>query len=187
MDNMKRKKTESVNCYLCAVEDPNEKHFDSRKHGICLVHAVSLWELAKEHLVFDARGSTVVMRLEKRPKKHSGGAILRARAKSDTGKTKTVLLELSSGYEVAVDLSDAGGGMEHLSRALIGEVFVPKGSEGPKTGNPFGKAVQAVSNEIGALIEGMDLQTAKALLKAILWASFMNELERVEAAKNKAN
>ena len=69
----------------------------------------------------------------------------------------------------------------------IGEVFVPKGSEGPKTGNPFGKAVQAVSNEIGALIEGMDLQTAKALLKAILWASFMNELERVEAAKNKAN
>jgi hypothetical protein len=33
----------------------------------------------------------------------------------------------------------------------------------------------------------MDLQTAKTLLKAIIGAGFMNELERVEAEKNKAN
>jgi len=187
MQNLKKKKSKSVNCYLCSVDDPNEEHFDSRKHGICLVHAVSLWELAKEHLLFEARGSTVVLRLEKIPKKNSGSNFPRVRMKSDTGKRKAVSLELSSGYEVAVDLSDAGGGIEHLSRALIGEVFVPKGNEGPKTGNPFGKAVHAVSNEIAALIGGMDIQTAKTLLKAILWAGFMNELERMEAAKNKAN
>ena len=85
---MKRKKTESVNCYLCSVEDPNEKHFDSRKHGICLVHAVSLWELAKEHLIFDARGSTVVMRLEKSPKKNSGGDNPSCSSEVSHGKTQ---------------------------------------------------------------------------------------------------
>ena len=94
---MKRKKTESVNCYLCSLDDPNEEHFNPRKHGICLVHAVSLWELAKEHLIFEARGSTVVMRLEKIPKKNSGGDFPRVRTKSATGKRKTVLRELSSG------------------------------------------------------------------------------------------
>lgn len=184
---MKRKKSKSVNCYLCSVDDPNEEHFNPHKHGICLVHAVSLWELAKEHLIFNARGSTVVMRLEKSPKKDSGGNAPRGRTKSGEGKRKTVSLRLSSGYEVVVNLSDAGEGMEHLSKALAGEVFVPKGNEGPKTGNPFAKGVDAVSNEIDTLIEGVDFQTAKTLLKAICWADFMGLLERLDATKNKAN
>jgi hypothetical protein len=187
MHNIKRKKSKSVNCYLCSVDDPNEEHFNSHKYGICLVHAVSLWELAKEHLVFEARGSTVVMRLEKKPKKNSGSNAPRVRKASATGKRNTVSLELSSGYEVTVDLSDTREGMEHLSRALIGEVFIAKAKEDPKAGNPFGKGVDAVSNEIAALIEGMDIQSAKTLLKAMIWAGFMNEMERVETRRNQAN
>jgi hypothetical protein len=83
--NLKGEKSERVNCYLCSVEDPNAEHFDPQKHGICLVHAVSLWELAKEHLIFEARGSTVVMRLEKTSKKNSGSNLPRGRTESVTG------------------------------------------------------------------------------------------------------
>ena len=77
--------------------------------------------------------------------------------------------------------------MEHLSRALIGEVFIAKAKEGPKAGNPFAKGVEAVSDEIAALIEGMDIQSARTMLKAIIWSGFLNEMERVETRRIQAN
>lgn len=55
---------DKVNCYLCKVDDPNENPFDPASHGICIIHAVMLWELAENNLKFDLRGSTVVLNLE---------------------------------------------------------------------------------------------------------------------------
>lgn len=54
----------SDNCYLCNVDDPNETHYDPSVHGICMIHAVALWELAKSGVEFDMRNSSVVVKLE---------------------------------------------------------------------------------------------------------------------------
>ena len=51
-------------CYLCKVGDPNEVHYDSNKHHVCLVCAVKLWEIASAGVEFDCRDSTVVIKLE---------------------------------------------------------------------------------------------------------------------------
>lgn len=53
-----------VNCYLCNVDDPNETHYDPSVHGICMIHAVALWEIASKGIEFDMRDSTVVLRIE---------------------------------------------------------------------------------------------------------------------------
>ena len=46
-------------CYLCQIDDPNEVPFDPDEHRICLICAVKLWELAREELAFDLRGSVI--------------------------------------------------------------------------------------------------------------------------------
>lgn len=51
-------------CYVHGVRDPNEEHYDEQRHGICIICATILWELANVGMEFDYRGARVVMRLE---------------------------------------------------------------------------------------------------------------------------
>lgn len=51
-------------CYMCGVKDPNKVHYDPEKHHICLICGLKLWEIAKQGLEFDARDSTVVVKLK---------------------------------------------------------------------------------------------------------------------------
>jgi hypothetical protein len=100
---MKQRKSKK-SCYLCTELDPNEEHYSSRKHCICLICGVKLYELAESDLSFDMREKIVRVCF------------------ADIGETgiwgKPVVL--STGYEV--ELADPDG-LEHLFNAIIGEVI----------------------------------------------------------------
>ncbi len=112
-------------CYLHAVEDPNETHYDPSIHNICLVCAVKLWELAQKDTEFNLRDQTVFV-ATKKPKKSTKTS---PRVASKTGTeilpniirlaTTSRKVTLTTGYEV--DLEDEEG-LEHLFNAIIGEV-----------------------------------------------------------------
>lgn len=87
-------------CYFHDVADGNETPYDPRRHHICLICGVKLWELARDGLQFEMRSSCVCVQLEP--------------------LTVPRRVVLSTGYEV--DLDDADG-LEHLFNAVFGESF----------------------------------------------------------------
>lgn len=86
-------------CYLHAIQDPNETHYDPKRYGICMICAVKLWELAQSALAFDIRGDCISV--------------------TATRPTERIV-ELSTGYEVSLSEAD---GLEHLFNAIFGETL----------------------------------------------------------------
>lgn len=92
------------NCYFCAIDDPNEVHFDPEHHEICFVCAVKLWEVGQHRLEFEMRDHNVII-----------DAIKKSGVTSDARS-----VSLSTGYEV--DLADRED-FNHLFNAVLGEVM----------------------------------------------------------------
>lgn len=50
-------------CYVHEIEDANETPYDPEKHGLCMLCAAKLWEIARVGTEFDRGDTTVVMML----------------------------------------------------------------------------------------------------------------------------
>lgn len=79
-------------------------------------------------------------------------------------KMPLALVKLSSGYDVQIDFGRFDKDMEHLTNALIGEIFLPA----LKKGN-LKKAAQQLQHEIITACEKMSSKTKSALLTTIMW------------------
>lgn len=54
-------------CYVHEIEDANATPYDPEKHGLCMLCAAKLWEIARVGTEFDRGDTTVVMMLVPRP------------------------------------------------------------------------------------------------------------------------
>jgi hypothetical protein len=166
------------------VRDPNETHFDHRKHGVCLLHAVSLWELANANLSFRIRGSTLVMWLG------SGGGKASSGKPAGTARewlAKDFVLTLSTGFRVAVRGVDTRNGLERLSRAILGEIFLPAAKRSRNPREFYRRGLVAVKKEIAALTASLDEPMTRALLHALIWSGVLKEIDRLGESRIQAN
>ena len=86
-------------------------------------------------------------------------------------------IELSTGYEVPIDLNDPEDGLDHLTSALMGEIFT-------QAYKKFGldKATQIFEEEIQDICNKLDEEQKADLLKSMLWLLVSEKYN--EARKN---
>ena len=102
-------------------------------------------------------------------------------------------LTLSTGYEVELDLLDARPGLEHLARALMGEVMFPKlkraikAAEKRKAKAGWTPGLVAVRREILNIINKMENEELRLLVFAVMWAYLSGEFDRIESRGASAN
>jgi len=102
-------------------------------------------------------------------------------------------LTLSTGYEVELDLTDARPGLEHLARAMMGEVMFPKLKRAVKAAKKReGKAawvsgLLAVKKETFKIINEMEPEDLRVLVIAVIWAYLSGEFERIERREAATN
>jgi hypothetical protein len=96
-------------------------------------------------------------------------------------------LDLSTGYKLELDLTDARPGLEHPARALVGEIMFPKVKRSLTTANKRKKKPDlkpgrhAVKNEILKIIDGLDQENLRLLVIATMWAYLVGEFDRINA------
>ena len=81
-------------------------------------------------------------------------------------------IKLSTGYEVQIEADDILGGFQHLARAIWGEIGFPameKSDDDPKV------VSEALCDEIGHMVQKMDIHDLKATLFMSLWCLTINE------------
>ena len=102
-------------------------------------------------------------------------------------------LRLSTGYEVGIDLLDARKGLEHLARALMGEIMFPnlkRSTRAAKKSKPKSgwiTGLEAAAAEIRKIIHKCDTPDLRTLLIAVIWAYLAREFDRIEERENAAN
>jgi hypothetical protein len=102
-------------------------------------------------------------------------------------------LTLSTGYDVELDLLDARPGLEHLARALMGKVMLPKlkralkAAEKRKAKAGGTPRLLAVRKEILNIIDKMESEDLRLLVIAVMWAYLSGEFEKIESREASTN
>jgi hypothetical protein len=98
-------------------------------------------------------------------------------AKTKRKKRPEVLavLQLSTGYEVPIEADDVmPGGVDHLAKALIGEILFPAAKR-----HGWKKAKEIVANEIIDAVQRLSGNGRTVLLGAFIWEFFYRKWARL--------
>lgn len=104
-----------------------------------------------------------------------------ARKNVDKGNAVLAVLELSTGYEVPIEMRGFKlDGFDHLTKALIGEIVFPAIKQ-----HGHKKAFEVLASEILDCVEKLSEKQKTALLGAFIWKSVTKKWDELEEAARK--
>jgi len=102
--------------------------------------------------------------------------------KEKTGTKVLAVLRLSTGYEIPFEPYDVKpGGIEHLTKALIGEIVFPAIKE-----HGHSKALEVLAAEILDSVERLSEKEKTALLGAFIWELVQDKWKQLEELAGKS-
>jgi len=108
-------------------------------------------------------------------------------------RDRPVIITLSTGYKVGIDVNNTAEGVRHLAHALMGEILVPrmkellKESGRRKNKDPWPEGLDAAREELYRIIAEMSREDLWAMAYGTVWSQVIGVFDRMKAEMASAN